>query len=95
MAASKSSERFSGDGWECKPADKVVLGDYLPFKWKGEEWLLEVVKVEPKPTLIYITVEEPTSGERWTTRPRRLAQLAFKETATLIDEAERREADRG
>lgn len=85
--------RFSGDGWERKRADKIALGDYLPFRWKGQDWMLEVVEVEPKPTVVYITVEEPTSGEQWTTRPRCPTQLAFKEAATLIEEAERREAE--
>lgn len=77
-------------GWEWKRADEIVLGDYLPFKWHRQDWLLEVVKVEPKRTRVWITVEEPTSGERWTTRPGLDEELRFKEAATLIDEAEAR-----
>jgi hypothetical protein len=87
--------RFDAEGWEWKHADKIVLGDYLPFKWQGQNWTLEVVKVEAKPTVVYITVEEPISGERWTTRPRRSSQIAFKEAATVIEEADARLAEAG
>lgn len=76
------------DTFEWKRADKIVTGDYLPFRWQGQSWLLEVVRVEPKRTRIWITVEEPTSGERFTTRPEFDTQLAFKEAATVIEEAE-------
>jgi hypothetical protein len=77
-------------GYERKPAEKVVIGDYLPFILDGEEWPLEVVEVEVKRVRVWITVEEPGRDERWKIRPQREERLAFKEAATLIEETEAR-----
>lgn len=79
--------------YEYKAADKIVIGDYLPFTWHRQSWWLEVVAVSPKRTRVWITVEEPTSGERFTTRPDFGTQMAFKEGATMIEEAEARDRE--
>jgi hypothetical protein len=81
------------EGHEYKRADKIVIGDYLPFNWHRQSWWLEVVEVRPKRTRVWITVEEPTSGERFTTKPDFEVQLAFKEGATMIQEAEARDRE--
>lgn len=76
--------------YEFKSADRIVVGDWLPFQYRGRGQWLEVVKVMIKRTRVWITVEEPTSGDRFTTRPHFDDQLAFKEGGTMIDEAEHR-----
>lgn len=80
-------------GYECKAAEQVVLGDYLPFLLDGERRLLEVSAVSVKARQVWITVEEPTCGEAIRIRPRRSDLLAFKEAATVIEEAESRLAE--
>lgn len=83
------SEGPLGD-YERKPAEKIVVGDYLPFIVDGERWPLEVVEVSVKAKRVWITVELPDDDERLHIRPRRDEMLAFKEAATMIEEAEAR-----
>jgi hypothetical protein len=79
--------------FEYKSADRIVVGDWLPFQYHGRGQWLEVVKVKIKRTRIWITVEEPTSGDRFTTRSHFDDELAFKEGATMIEEAEQRQRE--
>jgi hypothetical protein len=79
--------------FEYKAAERVVVGDWLPFTYHRRSMWLEVVKVARKRTRFWITVEEPTSGDRFTTRPHFEDELAFKEGATMIEEAEARQRE--
>jgi len=79
--------------YEYKAAEQIVVGDWLPFQYQGRGQWLEVAKVEKKRTRIWLTVEEPASGDRFTTRPYFADQLAFKEGATMIEEADQRQRD--
>lgn len=79
--------------YEYKSADRIVVGDWLPFQYHGRGQWLEVTKTEIKRTRIWITVEEPASGDRFTTRPHFDEQLAFKEGATMVEEAEARDKE--
>lgn len=83
------SDLMTGN-YEYKAAERIVIGDWLPFQYQGRGQWLEVVKVAKKRTRVWITVEEPATGDRFTTKPSFADELAFKEGATMIEEAEAR-----
>jgi hypothetical protein len=78
--------------YEYARADKIAVGDRLPFthqsKGQGVRHWFPVVKVEPKRKLIWLTVEDPTTGERWTTREYPGTEMAYRDEGALIAEQE-------